>query len=348
VHGRDPPPAQQTRTSRPLTRADAEQVADSAPLAGAIVAGESSKDSLARFDGRTKTVAIVSAGASTLELYRLHVAHGRDLEPDDRANARRVCVVGHEVHQELLREASVDAASSLSIEIDGRLFSVVGVLAKKPMMGSTTSTYAWDRKVLVPETTYDAIYSPSHEVHRLYVRAGPTAGARQTARATVQSVLLRRHLGILNFALRKDQSGGTEAMIFNVIHVLLLGTGVLALLASGINIMNVMLVTVSERTREIGLRRAIGATPRSILVQFLLEAATLSFVGGLLGVVAGAFLSWLVAIGARSAIGRWELTLPPWSIALGLGLAVVTGLVFGILPAWRAARVSPIDALRAE
>jgi putative ABC transport system permease protein len=250
--------------------------------------------------------------------------------------------VGHEVYQDLLREGPLDG---LRIEVDGRLFSVVGVLAKKPMIGNTDSTYMWERKVMIPETTYDVLYAPTHEVQRIYVR---TSAERERSRASVQGVLLRQHFGVSNFALAKDESGGMENLIMTVIKVLLLGTGVLALLASGINIMNVMLVTVSERTREIGLRRAIGATPRSILLQFLIEAATLSLVGSLGGILAGSLLSWGAALLARSAVGHWPLAIPAWSFALGLALAHVTGLAFGILPAWRAARISPIDALRSE
>lgn len=340
VHPEDPPPEQQWRTTRPLSRGDGASLAQAAPPGG-MVAPEASRDTYALYEGRRKRVAIVSASRSTLDLYRLRVAAGRALDPDDRTNASRVCVVGHEVHEELLRSAPLPAsAAPLRIAIDGHLFSVVGVLAKKPMIGSTDSTYTWDRKVLVPETTYDALVSPSHEVTRIYAR-GPS-------RATITGLILRRHFGVMNFALGKDESGGTETLILTVIQVLLVGAGGLALLASGINIMNVMLVTVSERRREIGLRRAIGATPRSILVQFLLEATALSLVGALVGVAAGVLVSLATAELARSAIGHWELAIPPWSVALGVGLALVSGLAFGILPAWRAARIAPIDALRAE
>jgi putative ABC transport system permease protein len=198
---------------------------------------------------------------------------------------------------------------------------------------------------MIPETTYDALYASTHEVDRLYVRKKDHQAA---ARAAAFGVLSRRHFGVENFALSKDQSGGMEALVLNVIRVLLLGTGALAVMTSGINIMNVMLVTVSERTREIGLRRAVGETPRSILVQFLLEAAALSFSGGLVGVLGGIAVASAAAAAARAAIGHWMFAIVPWSLALGLGLAVMTGLLFGIVPAWRAARVSPIDALRME
>lgn len=363
AHSDEPPPAERTRTTRPLSRTDAKAVSEAAPLGGAMVAAESSFDTFALHQGRRKRVAIVSAGASTLALYRLRVATGRALDDDDRAAARRVCVVGHEVYEELLRSAPLGAGGAgadpspslartagapLHLEADGHLFTVVGVLAKKPMLGSTDSTYLWDRKVLVPETTYDALYAPSHEVGRIYVRGVSQGEGRNVARGTMRGVLLRRHLGVSNFALAKDQSGGTEELILKVIHILLVGAGVLALLASGINIMNVMLVTVSERRREIGLRRAIGATPRSIMIQFLLEAAALSLVGALVGALVGVVLSWATALLARSGLGTWELAIPPWSLVLGVGLAVSTGLAFGFFPAWRAARISPIEALRAE
>src|SRR5262249_52165581 len=163
-------------------------------------------------------------------------------------------------------------------------------------------------------------------VKRIYARKSPQAKTAQATRATLSSVILERHLGVQNFELSKDESGGMGALILKIIRALLLSTGVLALVASGINIMNVMLVTVTERTREIGLRRAIGATPKSILIQFLLEAATLSFVGALIGVVVGVGTAWLVATGARAGIGEWTFLVPTWSLVLGVALAMVTAL----------------------
>ena len=347
VHGEDPPSAQRARTTRPLTRADAKALARDVTLAGAKVEAESSFDAWARHEGRRKRVALVSSGPATMALYRLQMAAGRPLDDDDGQAGRRVCVIGHEVHEELLRTAALSPA--LRLEIDGALFAVVGVLARKPMLGSTTSTYLWDRKVMIPSTTYDALYAPAHDVQRIYVRPpGVHAALRAPMRTSVQRVLLSRHLGVMNFELQKDESGGKEKLIMTVIQVLLLGTGVLAVLASGINIMNVMLVTVSERRREIGLRRALGATKQSILLQFLLEATVLSLVGALVGIASGVLLSWATALLARSAIGSWSFAIPSWSLAVGMGLALVTGLGFGLLPAWRAANVAPIDALRSD
>jgi len=330
----EPPPEQRDKPTRALSRADARAL-------GGDVEATSSHDVFAHYAGRKKRVAIVSAGPGTLSLYRLKLRQGRGLDDDDRRSGRRVCVIGNEIYEELVRGAPL---ATLHLTIDGHTFDVVGVLEKKPMIGNTDSTYLWDRKVLVAETTYDALYSPSHEVDALFVRR---PGDKLRARRAVELVLLGRHFGVRNFALAKDRSGGMEELILSVIEILLLGSGLLALVASGINIMNVMLVTVSERTREIGLLRAIGARPRRILLQFLLEAVVLSGLGGFVGVLAGAFAGAAVTLGARAVLGYWVYSVPPWSVLLGFGLAALVGIVFGLAPAVRAARVAPIDALRA-
>src|SRR5262249_52285178 len=137
-------------------------------------------------------------------------------------------------------------------------------------------------------------------------------------------------------------------LIFSIIKMLLLATGLLSLFVGGINIMNIMLVTVTERTREIGVRRAVGATPGAILGQFLLEASFIALTGGVIGVLGGMMFSWLIAVVLTQAIGQWNLHIEPWSIALGLGLSLFTGIAFGMMPAIRASRLDPVEALRYE
>ena len=341
------PPDKQDKTQRPLSRLDTAELSNSESLGDAMVASEASHWETVHIDGQERWINVVSASEETLKLYRLSIESGRMLDATDREKGNRVCVIGHNLHKDLFGGKPI-SAGGLRLKVGDEAFEVVGALAMKPAMGNKNGGWAWDNKVLLPETTFDATYGSDHSVARIYVRASSNAQARAATRATVTSVLLRRHFGVLNFKLREDDSGSNEELILMTIQVLLLGTGLLALLASGINIMNVMLVTVAERRKEIGLRRAIGATPRGILVQFLLEAAALSFVGGGIGVAAGAGLAWLVALGARASLGRWNFALPTWSMALGLGLAVIVGVIFGIAPAWRAAKVSPIDALRGE
>ena len=345
---REEVPLHQTRkTRRELSRTDGETLAASRALDGAEVGTESSRGARILYEGRKKRVTVVSANPSALALYRLEMHRGRFLHESDLADRRRVCVIGHEVWKELLEEAPIDA---LTITVEGQRWSVIGVLAEKPYPGSTDSTNVWNRKVVIPETTYDAIFAVTHEVDRIRVRRRADADAAPLAalRRVIESTLRRRHFGVQNFKVEDESDHAQERLIFDMVKLLLFSTGLIALLVGGINIMNIMLVTVTERTREIGVRRAVGAAPRMILIQFLFESAAVSLIGGALGVTAGLTLSWASAALLDRLLGRWPLHVELLSIALGLGLSVVTGVVFGLYPAWRAARLDPIEALRSE
>jgi putative ABC transport system permease protein len=136
--------------------------------------------------------------------------------------------------------------------------------------------------------------------------------------------------------------------ITNAIRYFLAAMAALSLLVGGIGIMNIMLVSVTERTREIGLRKSIGATNRQVLGQFLLEAVILTLLGGFIGLLAGAFLAYLVSLVVGYLGYRWDFALSPFSIAAALGLSLAIGAIFGYYPARRASRLSPVDALRYE
>ncbi|MCA9595820.1 MAG: ABC transporter permease [Myxococcales bacterium] len=326
-----------------LSRADGTALAKTRLLQDRSVHADASRDTRAYFRGKNKRVRVVSGNPRVAELYRVETAKGRFLVASDLVQRRRVCVVGDEIYEELLRRAPLDR--ELALSIDGTRWQIVGVLKKKPMIGSTTGTWVWGRKVVVPETSYDLRYAPEHGADRLIVRAGTRVRA---VRSTIRALVSHLHAGAENFELDDPSGAKQEELILSVIGLLLLGTGVLALFVGGINVMNVMLVRVTERTREIGLRRALGATRGSILRLFLAESVLLSGVGGFLGVLLGSGLAALCALGLSQVFGSFPIQVSSLSLLLGAGLSLVTGVVFGVLPAWRAAKLDPVVALRVE
>ena len=140
-------------------------------------------------------------------------------------------------------------------------------------------------------------------------------------------------------------------MITSITDVLRIFLGLMAgisLVVGGIGIMNIMLVTVSERTKEIGLRKAIGATSKKIMNQFLLEAVVITSIGGIIGIVAGVVISYLISLGVRFAGYDWAFIISPFAIILAVSVSVLTGIIFGLYPAKKASKLDPIEALRYE
>ncbi|MBI5482074.1 MAG: ABC transporter permease [Deltaproteobacteria bacterium] len=261
-----------------------------------------------------------------------------------------MCVVGDEVWQELL--GAPESLHGVSLRVSGVRWEVVGVLKRKPPLNAGPGIWMWDRRILVSSTTFEGAIRHSRKVDVLYVRLLPSSGSiiarvKETT-ALVKQSLIRRHHGVENVRVADEKGEKQQQLIFLVVNVRMLCTAALSLFVGGINIMNIMLVTVAERTREIGIRRALGATPGSILRQFLLESAIIAGVGGLCGVLGGMALVFLLAKLLAALLGSWTAHYQPWAIAVGLASSTITGIVSGLYPAWRAARLAPVDALRYE
>jgi len=226
-------------------------------------------------------------------------------------------------------------------------FTVVGILAHK---GQTPNGYDLDDNAYVPQTTYRSkIQGGMRNLADgiIYVRASSEENA-VLAEAQIAELLRDRHHiapgGEDDFQIRNMvEMASAQEESARTLRTLLAAVAAVSLLIAGIGIMNIMLVSVTERTREIGLRLAVGARGRDILWQFLGEALVLSLTGGVIGVAVGVFSSQRL-----SAWFGWPLLLLPGSIALAVGTSAAVGILFGLYPAWRASALDPIEALRYE
>jgi putative ABC transport system permease protein len=270
-----------------------------------------------------------------------NTAQGDFFTDADVKSATKVAVLGNTVAENLF--PSGDAVGQ-TIRIKNVPFKVVGVLEKKGgnMMGQDQ-----DDTILAPYTTIMKRLSGKTRIDMLYVSAR-SADSVQAAQNEIDSILRQRHrIGPgqdADFQMRsQEEIAAASASQMNTLKMLLLMVAAVSLLIGGIGIMNIMLVSVTERTREIGIRMAIGAKGRHVLLQFLFEAITISVVGGLIGVLAGVGFSKLVAMKAG-----WPIVVSIESILLAFGVAGFVGIFFGFYPARKASRLDPIDALRYE
>ncbi len=340
------------RTTRELDRGDVTTLDESALLGDARVVGQRRRWGEVYWKRNKKQVVLLGTRPDALDLYHLRLAKGRFFSEEEVANRRPVAVVGFKVWDDLL-EAS-DSLDGVTISDGDQRYVVIGALAHKPVFGGPDGPWQWDGRVLVPETTLTAVTAPEElreGLHRIFVRLADLsdfAGRIASVRGVVRETLLRRHYGIENFELKGGEDDGKEELILTVISLLVLGTAIISLIVGGINVMNIMLVSVTERTREIGIRRAVGAPRRQLMAQFLAESTLTAGLGGLLGVGIGLGLTWIASRILDRVVGGWSFHLVPWAPPLAIGAALLVGVVFGLYPAWRAARLDPVEALRFE
>ncbi|TGN81274.1 FtsX-like permease family protein [Streptomyces bauhiniae] len=251
------------------------------------------------------------------------------------ASGAKVAVIGQTVAEELF--GRVDPIGK-RMNVNGAFFTVIGVLAES---GSSSSGFQdADDTAIAPYTAVQGTLTSYGALSQIVVQA-KTPDAVDAAQAEVTTVLDQRH-GTTDFQVFNQASLQSAAAESSETFTVLLGAvAAISLLVGGIGVTNIMLVTVTERTREIGIRKAIGAPRGAILGQFITEATILSLIGGVLGVVAGVVSSRFEIVGVQPVIA-------PWSIGLALGVSVVIGLFFGSYPANRAASLRPIEALRHE
>lgn len=252
-------------------------------------------------------------------------------EADDRSN-RKVAVVGQSIAKDLYKTQNPIGQTLL---ISKKPFHVIGVLAPQGNVAGIDI----DNQVLIPLNA-GRILTGADQVNEILVRTSSTQTIPQ-AKAQVEKILLRSLTEDDFTIMTQEQLLSSVTQILGFITIALGGIAAISLIVGGVGISNIMLVSVTERTREIGLRKAVGAKPSDILGQFLTEAVILSLSGGVVGLTLG----YLGSIALSTLI---QTTIPLWSVALALGFSSAVGIVFGVAPAYRASRLDPIVALRYE
>ncbi len=285
-------------------------------------------------------VRLMGTDENYVTAFAFDVIAGRNLGPDDVEYGRPVCLLGADVITRIFPD---EEAIGKMIRINGQNYTVVGLLAAK----GTSFGGSPDNLVVAPISRFLAIYGRSGRSISLNVQALSQAALPETQEKAVGMMRLVRGLHPEDgndFEIFSNESL-IEAFnkIADVVAMGALAISAIALLASGVGVMNIMLVSVTERTKEIGIRKSIGAKKQSILLQFLSEAVVLSLIGGLTGVLIGVAGGNLAAAIMKVAINF------PWLWAgIGLGVCGGIGVTFGLYPAWKAASLDPIEALRYE
>ena len=296
-------------------------------------------------DGANWNTSIIGVSPEYLEARDLTVASGRMFEERDARQGRKVAVLGPTVVTQLWGDAD---PIGKRIRIRGAPFEVIGVLGSK---GQSSFGRDQDDLILSPlETVRSRIIGrriKADSVQTIYVKAVSEEDLA-SVQEDIDSTLRAEHKiqpGDDDDFQTQNLASILEASkaAIGAFTVLLAAIAGVSLVVGGVGIMNIMLVAVTERTREIGLRMALGARRKDVLAQFALEAVVLSVFGGLIGLAIG-----LLGAAAIAAIGDWPFALPAWAIPVALGFSSLVGLVFGAYPAWRAARLDPIEALRRE
>jgi len=284
---------------------------------------------------------IEGTGPDYLEIRKWTVEYGDFYTDQDIKAATKVCVLGKTVADNLFPEQS---PVGQNVRIRNVPFKVIGVLAKK---GQNAMGQDQDDIIVAPYTTVARRLTWYPYLRQVLVSATSPASI-SAAQKQITELLRMRHKLVTNdaddFTIRNQADLATAATATtDILTILLASIASVSLLVGGIGIMNIMLVSVTERTREIGIRMSVGARSRDILTQFLVEALVLSLLGGITGILLG-----VVGSSVISGIAKWPTIITTFSIILSFGFSIAIGVFFGFYPARKAAMLNPIDALRYE
>jgi putative ABC transport system permease protein len=306
------------------------------------VVPELSRNMTVEYSNANFNVSIIGTTPNFLPVKNFQILHGRMFTAGDDAARQRYAVLGNAIPDML----NVNAAALLgtTMNVGGQSFEVIGVLAKK---GAAMSFMNPDEQVLIPLATAQYRLMGTDRIRQVSLKVKDGVPLEQ-GMVEIERILRREHKirpgGDNDFQIRNQQEFlATQQETTQVFGLLLASIAAVSLIVGGIGIMNIMLVSVTERTREIGVRRALGATKLNIMSQFLVEAVVLCLLGGIFGIIVG-----MASARAMSKLAGWNTLISPSSIAVAFAFSALVGLFFGLWPARRAANLNTIDALRYE
>lgn len=298
-------------------------------------------------DNVSLNVSLTGTTASYVNVENAEISQGRFFIREEDTNLARTAVLGSNAAKDIFGS---EEPLNKKIEINKQSYTVVGVLKER---GSTAFGFAsQDDSVLLPLRTAQKLVLGIDHLGFIRLKAkdpsliGP-------AIANIKTTLRRQHDidDPVNddFSVR-DQAAALETFgsITDILRYFLLAIGSVSLLVGGVGIMNIMLIAVNQRIREVGLRKAVGARTADVLAQFLVESASLSFLGGAIGIILGVLTSFLAAIIIQKLGYNWQFLISGPSIFIAAGVSVLIGIIFGSYPAWKASKTSPMEALRYE
>jgi len=337
-----------------LTVADARAIERLAPSVGVVDIwmgqglGGTTAERVFYGGGRTPTLGVIGATEQFATVNFVKLSFGRFFTQAEVLRRRRVVVLGNNPYQALFAPSGIDPIGK-KVRIGAVEYTVVGVLEKRPSPFPQADDF-----VVIPQTTHQVMFATNARQRfgggsSAQITIVPVEGAtRDQTVEEVEEIMRIRH-GLKLDEPNDFEIGGQDAIlklwdqISRAVFLALVVISSVALMVGGIGVMAIMMISVTERTREIGVRKALGAPRRAILTQFLLEAIMLTAVGGIVGVMLGGGISWLV-----HAVSPLPTYVSMVSVILGLGFSAAVGLFFGLYPAMRASKLDAVDALRYE